>query len=110
RALRQRRRAADARITTANGIVEGRYVRIGGVEQWLQIRGEDRANPVLLVIHGGPGSPYSVFTPALREWERYFTVVHWDRRGSGRTLRRSGKPRDVTFECLVEDGIEVAEY
>ncbi len=87
-----------------------RYVTIGGVEQWLQIRGEDRANPVLLVVHGGPGSPYSVFTPVLREWERHFTVVHWDRRGCGRTLRRSGKPRDVTFERLVEDGIDVAEY
>src|SRR5262245_59405093 len=87
------------------------YVPIGGVEQWLQIRGEDRANPVLLVVHGGPGSPYSVFTPLLREWEREFTVVHWDRRGSGRTLRRNGTPAagELTFERLTADGIEVPE-
>lgn len=93
-------------------IREDRYVRVGGVEQWLQIRGENRANPVLLVVHGGPGSPYSVFTPLLREWEREFTVVHWDRRGCGRTLRRNGTPAagELTFERLTADGIEVAQY
>ncbi|MDG6109336.1 alpha/beta hydrolase [Dactylosporangium aurantiacum] len=112
RTVLKRRAAARARITSPNGIVEGRYVRIGGVEQWLQIRGEDRANPVLLVVHGGPGSPYSVFTAVQREWERHFTVVHWDRRGCGRTLRRNGMPapRDLTFERMVADGIEVAEH
>lgn len=111
RAVLKRRGAAKARIDTPNGIVEGRYVTIGGVEQWLQIRGEDRDNPVLLVVHGGPGSPYSVFTAALRDWERHFTVVHWDRRGCGRTLRRNGAPTaPVTFEQLVADGIEVAEH
>jgi pimeloyl-ACP methyl ester carboxylesterase len=112
RAVRKHRRAVEARIDNPAGIVEGRYVTIGGVEQWLQIRGEDRGNPVLLVVHGGPGSPYSVFTPVLREWERHFTVVHWDRRGAGRTLRRNGSPAagELTFERMVEDGIEVAEY
>jgi len=112
RVARKHRRAVEARIDGPHGITEGRYVTIGGVEQWLQIRGEDRSNPVLLVVHGGPGSPYSVFTPVQREWERHFTVVHWDRRGAGRTLRRSGWPAasELTFERMVEDGIEVAEY
>ncbi|OHV36010.1 MULTISPECIES: alpha/beta fold hydrolase [Pseudofrankia] len=91
------------------------YATINGVEQWLQIRGEDRSNPVLLVVHGGPGSPYSVFTPVLRDWERTFTVVHWDRRGCGRTRRRGGAPKraeltELTFEQQVADGIEVAEH
>jgi pimeloyl-ACP methyl ester carboxylesterase len=95
-----------------NAIAEGRFVKIGGVEQWLQIRGEDRENPVLLVVHGGPGSPYSIFTPVLRDWEQHFTVVHWDRRGSGRTLSRNGTPapEDLTFERFADDGIEVAEF
>ncbi|GAA2582724.1 alpha/beta hydrolase [Dactylosporangium fulvum] len=112
RAARKHRRALDARINTPDAVVEGRYVTIGGTQQWLQIRGEDRANPVLLVVHGGPGSPYSVFTPVLREWEKHFTVVHWDRRGAGRTLRHNGWPpaEELTFERMVDDGIEVAEY
>jgi pimeloyl-ACP methyl ester carboxylesterase len=88
------------------------FVRIGGIDQWIQINGENPDNPVLLVLHGGPGSPYALFTPLLREWEKHFTVVHWDRRGAGKTLRRNGKEGcgEMSFERCVEDAIELAEY
>jgi pimeloyl-ACP methyl ester carboxylesterase len=112
RATRRRRVAKTLAITTANGIVEEHFVRIGGVDQWIGIRGEDRDNPVLLVVHGGPGSPYSIFTPLLRSWEKHFTVVHWDRRGAGKTLGRNGKAGcgELTFDRMVADGIEVTEF
>lgn len=112
RAARRYRVARATAIRTPNGIVEERFVRIGGIEQWIGIRGEDRDNPVLLVLHGGPGSPYSVFTPLLRSWEKHFTVVQWDRRGVGRTLGRNGKAGSgqMTFDRMVDDGIEVAEF
>ncbi|WP_412540899.1 alpha/beta hydrolase [Longispora sp. K20-0274] len=97
-------------ISTPNGIVEERFERIGGVEQWIGIRGEDRDNPVLLVLHGGPGSPYSIFTPQLRAWEKHFTVVHWDRRGAGKTLRRNGKTGELTFDGMVDEAVEVVEF
>ena len=44
RARRQRRTVRSLMIRTSNGIAESRYVRIGGIDQWIQIRGEDRAN------------------------------------------------------------------
>jgi pimeloyl-ACP methyl ester carboxylesterase len=112
RAVRRRRVAKTLTIATGNGIVEQRFVRIGGVDQWIGIRGEDRDNPVILVVHGGPGSPYSIFTPLLRSWEKHFTVVHWDRRGAGKTLGRNGKAGcgELTFDGMVADGIEVAEF
>jgi pimeloyl-ACP methyl ester carboxylesterase len=112
RAVRRRRVAKTLTIATGNGIVEERFVRIGRIDQWIGIRGEDRDNPVLLVVHGGPGSPYSIFTPLLRSWERHFTVVHWDRRGAGKTLGRNGKSGcgELTFDRMVEDGIEVTEF
>ena len=40
------RNAQDYAITAPNGIDEARYVEIGGIEQWITIRGEDRNNPV----------------------------------------------------------------
>lgn len=110
RAVARRRLTRVMAIDAPHGISEQLYVHIGGIEQWIGIRGEDRANPILLVLHGGPGSPYSVFTPRLRSWEKHFTVVQWDRRGAGRTLGRNGKAENLTFERMVEDGIEVAEF
>jgi pimeloyl-ACP methyl ester carboxylesterase len=112
RKARQRRVAKALEITTPNGIVEQRFIKLGGIEQWTQLRGEDRDNPVLLVLHGGPGWPNAVFTLPLRPWERYFTVVQWDHRGAGKTLGRNGKAGsgEMTFDCRVADAIEVIEF
>ncbi len=112
RRLRQAKGAARLRIESPCGIVEEGFVKIGGIEQWIGIRGEDEANPALLVVHGGPGSSCSMFTPHIRIWENHFTVVQWDQRGSGRTFGRLG-PRgtgEVSMEQLTRDGIEVVEY
>lgn len=112
RALRRRRAARSLRMESREGIVEERFVSLGGVEQWIGIRGEDRANPVLLILHGGPGSPYSVMAPLLRGWEKHFTLVQWDRRGVGKTLGRNGKAGcgEMSFDRMVDDAIALAEY
>ncbi|MGA7929843.1 MAG: alpha/beta hydrolase [Candidatus Sulfotelmatobacter sp.] len=78
---------ANARkIVEPNGVERLQKVRIGGIDQWVSIRGADRRNPVLLYIHGGPGYvsiPMSWwFTHGLEE---YFTVVQWDQRATGKT-------------------------
>jgi pimeloyl-ACP methyl ester carboxylesterase len=91
RKTRQRQVAQALVIDSPNGLAEERLVRVGGIDQWIQIRGEDRDNPVLLVLHGGPGWPNAVFTLPLRSWEQHFTVVQWDHRGVGKTLGRNGK-------------------
>jgi alpha-beta hydrolase superfamily lysophospholipase len=60
----------------------------------------------------GAGCSYSIFTPCLRTWEKQFTVVQWDQRGGGKTYSRMG-PRgcgEISFEQLIRDAIEVAEY
>jgi pimeloyl-ACP methyl ester carboxylesterase len=108
----QRKNARNLKINTPNSIVEGRYVKIGDIDQWVTIRGEDGNNPVLLFIHGGPASTYSIFSPLLRSWEKHFTIVQWDQRGAGKTFRKNGKDGSgtITFDRLTQDGIEVTEY
>jgi pimeloyl-ACP methyl ester carboxylesterase len=112
RKLRQAKIASTLKIESAQGIFEERFVRIGGIDQWISIRGEDQNNPVLLVIHGGPGSCYSIFTPHLRGWENHFTIVQWDQRGAGKTFTRMGSHGSgvICMKQLTSDGIEVAEY
>jgi pimeloyl-ACP methyl ester carboxylesterase len=112
RRARQRRVAEALEIRTPNRIVEQRFVKVGGIDQWIQLRGEDRDNPVLLVLHGGPGWPNAVFTLPLRPWEQHFTVVQWDHRGTGKTLGRTGKAGggEMTFDRRVTDAIELIEF
>ncbi len=74
------------RILTPEGVERLEKRRIGGIEQWVSIRGVDRRNPVLIVLHGGPGyvdMPMSWWFG--RGWEEYFTVVYWDQRAAGKT-------------------------
>jgi len=78
--------AEVGKVVSDKGIDEARAVEIGGIRQWITVRGRDRRNPILLVIHGGPAAPelpnrYLFEAP----WLDYFTVVEWDQRGAGKT-------------------------
>lgn len=112
RALRQWRKRRALRIQTPNKIEEGQFVQIGALAQWIQIRGESRDNPILLVLHGGPGIAFSAFTPIFRSWERDFTLVQWDQPGAGKTFSRNGRTASadvLTIERMAQDGIQVVE-
>ena len=110
RAFRQHQTAAAAAIRTPNGIDEARFVRIGGLDQWITIRGQERSNPILLILDGGPGAAMSPLIPS--PWERDFTVVEWDQPGAGRTFARAGGRIDpkLTSEAVVNDGLELADF
>ncbi|WP_030277261.1 alpha/beta hydrolase [Streptomyces sp. NRRL B-24484] len=112
RHIRQAAGARQMRIEAPNGIDEQGYVRIGGIDQWISIRGEDRANPVMLEIHGGPGASNAIYGPRTRAWEKHFTIVRWDMRGTGKTLRRSGAAHqgELSFARLYEDAVEVTRH
>jgi len=106
---------ADARkIVTPNGVEDLLQVDIGNTKQWLAIRGRDRRNPVLLMIHGGPASPEMPTSWWFQSgWEDYFTVVQWDQRGSGKTFNANDpqvvKPT-LSLARHVADAGEVVQY
>lgn len=75
-----------------NGIASLEQTRLGGMQQWLLIRGANQVNPILLFLHGGPGSPYMGLSHAFQqELEKHFVVVQWDQRGSGKSLPNTPK-------------------
>jgi pimeloyl-ACP methyl ester carboxylesterase len=69
-------------------IDEGLFLPVGGIDQWVTIRGADRANPALLVIPGA-GAGFSAMAPLFAPWEARFTVVQWDQPGAGATAART---------------------
>ena len=99
-------------VTDPKGMEELKPVKIGGVDQWLHIRGRNRDNPVLLFIHGGQGSPMIGLMDAIqRPWEDYFTVVHWDQRQTGKSYYPSDdENKPITVEQFIEDSEEVIQY
>jgi pimeloyl-ACP methyl ester carboxylesterase len=105
------RNTRDYALTGPSSIDESLFVELGGIPQWISIRGEDRRNPVLLLLHGGPGDATSLYTYAtFRPWLKTFTVVQWDQRGAGHTLGRNpGVASTITLERMTQDGVELAE-
>src|SRR5690606_19241771 len=93
---------------------------IGGIEQWVTIKGADDSKPILLFLHGGPGSPFTPYAEAIfNGWEKEFVLVHWDQRGTGKTFGTYApeefdpeflKSHPLTVEQMVEDVIELTEY
>lgn len=101
------------RIVTPDGVQETFAASIGGIEQWISVRGRDRDNPVLLFVHGGPASPMMpVAWTFQRPWEEYFTVAQWDQRAAGKTYLANDPKKvapTIRIEQFVDDTIEVME-
>ena len=110
-----RRQVAEARaIRAAEGIDSLMPVRIGGIDQWIHVRGQNRNNPILLFIHGGPGQAFIPFSREFQgPWEAHFTVVQWDQRGAGKTYASNDRDlqrRTMTVSRMRQDTLEVVNY
>ena len=102
-----------------NKILEEKLILINGIEQWVTIKGEI-SNPIILFIHGGPGSPLSPYSDNLyKDWEKDFIIVQWDQRGTGKTYGRYApeeltpgylKSNPLMLEQMTNDGLELSEY
>jgi pimeloyl-ACP methyl ester carboxylesterase len=92
-------------------IDEGLFVTIGGIDQWLTIRGRDANNPVLLLISGF-GAAFSPMARFFAPWEREFTLVQWDQPGAGATQAKNGDvgTGPLSIDRLARNGLAVAEF
>lgn len=101
-------------IHTPNGIHVLEEVELNGVKQWIQIRGKDKDNPVLVFLHGGPASPVMPISWSFQSpWEDFFTVVHWDQRGAGKNWIESDTTKlasQLQFRTLIQDAYVLVDY
>lgn len=101
------------RIVNPNGIQQTYKEKIGGIDQWIYVRGQNASNPIILFVHGGPASPLA---PTIWEFQRpleeYFTVVNYDQRGAGKTYLETDPKtiaESIHIDRYVEDTIEIAQ-
>lgn len=106
--------ATREKIVSPHGIEQSLLVPINGTRQWISIRGNDRRNPILLVLHGGPGSPEMPAAWTFQApWEDYFTVVEWDQRGTGKTYAANTPAQmapGMSADGMTRDAADLANY
>ncbi len=100
------------RIASPNGIQESTYLEVNGVQHYVQIRGKDKNNPVILFLHGGPASPMGYVSPYYQsDLEDEYTFINYDQRGCGRTYyANDGGAQNLSIEQLEQDLDVIVDY
>ncbi|MCI5052296.1 MAG: alpha/beta hydrolase [Simkaniaceae bacterium] len=98
-------------LTENNSIAEELFLELGGVKQWILLRGKDYNNPILIYLQGGPGNcTHGLFRYHNSELENHFLVVGWDQRNSVKSYSRSIDPKSLTIDQYVCDLKELIQY
>ncbi len=85
-------------------------VTLGGMEQWILVQGNDVSNPVLLVLHGGPGyAMLPLFHEHNAGLEDHFTIVNWDQRGAGRSYSANIPVLSMNLNRFLQDANELTQ-
>ena len=86
-------------------------IMIGGQEQYFFIRGANSTKPVMLFLHGGPGSPEISFMKNYnKDIENDFIMVYWEQRGAGKSYSEDIPLESMNLEQLISDTREMSEY
>ena len=103
--------SGPAPLRSADGINRLETVELGGVKQWISIRGENPKAPLLLFLHGGPGSAnIAKLRIQAPELEKHFVVVNWDQRGAGKSFSPIAPASALTREQYVSDARELVGW
>jgi len=101
----------DAGNVVPGSIAEVHRLRLGGLDQWVMIRGRNRKLPPLLLLHGGPGmSEMALFRHFNAALEDSFTVVYWDQRGAGKSFSRKVPKASMTVEQFISDLDQLVDW
>lgn len=98
-------------IKEKGGISSLEKIMLGGHEQSILIRGKSLQNPILLILHGGPGTPSMPFAHVSdRALEEKYIVVHWDQRGAGKSYDKKIKSDTLEIETYLSYTSELIQY
>ncbi len=86
-------------------------IEIGGIEQWISIKGSNINHPVLLFLHGGPGNSAMGYSEKFTgELQKHFVAVQWDQRESGETAKLNSSNKPLTVSLMESDALEMIHY
>ncbi|MBN2206737.1 MAG: alpha/beta hydrolase [Candidatus Aminicenantes bacterium] len=86
-------------------------VDLNGVRQKILIESTNLRRPILLWLHGGPGaSEMFISHYCLKGLLPYFTIVHWDQRGTALSYDERMSAADVSFDKILDDAVRLTEF
>jgi pimeloyl-ACP methyl ester carboxylesterase len=87
-----------------NGYASLEKISIGGIKQWISIRTKDTKNPILIYLHGGPGTPVMpLFRYFQAPLEKYFIIIQWEQRGAGKSFSWNIPKESMNIEQFISD-------
>jgi pimeloyl-ACP methyl ester carboxylesterase len=99
------------KIKGKNSISELEKVNINGTKHEIMIRGLDVKNQIIIFVHGGPGCSEIPYVTKYQDLlEDYFTIVHYDQRGSGKSYDFFEDYSNLSSELLATDLVELTDY
>mgnify|MGYP000102819177 CR=1 FL=1 len=85
--------------------------QIGGIKQLISIKGNDKEKPILLFLHGGPGSSLiEVSENYTDQLKNEFVIINWDQRETGETLKLNPTNVALTQELFKNDTYEIITF
>lgn len=98
-------------IKGENSVSELMKVDINGARLEVMIRGNNKSNPVLIFVHGGPCCSEIPYARKYQDnLEKDFTIVHYDQRGSGKSYTFGEDNSKITATTHTDDLITLTEY
>jgi pimeloyl-ACP methyl ester carboxylesterase len=98
-------------LTSFGKILVSEAIVIGGIKQWIQVKGVNDHDPVLLFLHGGPGNSAIGYADRFtNELQKNFLVVQWDQRESGKTEKLNPSNEPLTLALMEADVVEMIAY
>lgn len=80
------------------------FVRSGGVDMPVWVRGDPAAKTVIVLIAGGPGGPGMFYAdwPAFQRLTKSVLIAFWDQRGAGGSIGKA-TPDSLTLKQFTDD-------
>jgi pimeloyl-ACP methyl ester carboxylesterase len=86
-------------------------VNINGCQQKILVQSNNTDNPVLLYLHGGPGSSIMMYSHIFsKKLIDHFILVNWDQRGSALSYHEGMDTTKISEEQIRDDAMELVKY
>lgn len=103
--------AATLSIQAQKSVKTHEAVEIGGIKQWIGVKGADDSKPLLLFLHGGPGfSSRNYASKFIRYLQKDFIIAQWDQRETGITSHWGPYSDSLTVDIFHKDTEEVISF